>query len=153
MAWAYEITNVQQNPVPYDVRFITVRFYIETQSFSRTFKLLAANFPNQAAIDAFLADKCIKLDNFDADVVAASNAPVNRIQNSQFRIWLIRRGNFTAINNAITNLGTTSELFQAWQNNNVFTRTSPIILAIAEQLSLTVNQINNMFEAAAAIEV
>jgi hypothetical protein len=153
MPWTYAITATQQNPVPYDVRYVTVAFTDGVRTFTRTLKFIADNFPTQQSIDDFLTAKCLALADFDTDIVLAANAPINSISNAQFRIWLLRRGSFTSINNAMVALGATSELFQGWQNANVFTRTSPVILAIANQLGLTGTQINNLFQAASQIEV
>lgn len=73
------------------------------------------------------------------------------VTNYQARAALIAAGLFDTVNTAMLALPANSVERQAWEYANTFSRQSPIIAALGAQLSLTNEQIDGLFTAAAQV--
>lgn len=85
--------------------------------------------------------------------IAAALPPVPRaVTNFQARAVLLAAGLFDQVDAAIKAQPQTSAAYQAWEYANEITRSGTLVNSMAETLSLTSVQLDDLFRQAAAIE-
>lgn len=155
--WSATIKGFLDNPVPNDTRTMTVTFTDGQRTFDKSFKITASNFPDQASIEAFVQQELASVQNIYAlDEVLANQDPINvvpqRVTNFQARAVMIGIGVFAQVNALVAAMGSDTVEYQAWEYANHVYRNSPLVNAIAAQLGMTSEDMDNLFVQAAAIE-
>lgn len=119
----------------------------------------AAGVVRLRASSGATAEVSLALSDAEVDAAVAAffaqhePAPVpDEVTNFQARAALLGAGLFEMVNSAILALPMTDVAYQAWEYANTVTRHGALVNAMAQQLGLTSEQLDNLFRAAAAIE-
>lgn len=169
MAWSCKIASIRDDAALAGTRWLDVTFTKGDQNFSRTYKLVPGNFQDADQVAAFLAERISELEAMDVtalaiaalvgqELVPGQGLPVPKslpgtVTNFQARSALIAAGLFNTVDAAIKALGVDSDAYQAWEYNNTFTITSPLLNQIASQLGLSADELALLFQQAEVIEV
>lgn len=155
MAWAGTIIRTYPNPVPADFFYIDVSFTDGTNTITQTFKITASNFKTQDDVTTFVNAKAADLNSLYTLMETLPNTETTAVPEQvtmfQCRAILSQMGILSQVDSAMQAAG--GDALLAWEYAGTVHRQSPLVNSMATQLSLTSDQVDQMFIQASTITV
>lgn len=166
MAWTATLQSISDQPFPDGTKSLTVNFVrgpggspdVRPVRFARTYKIAPGSWVNQTAILNYIAAEVQKLEGVEDIATAISTllgqqvdpttgglkSSATIITNAQLRIALLGVGQYTAVDNWVTNNGSNRDKI-AWATSPYFTIDSPFLNNVRQGLGFTQAQLANFF--------